>query len=155
MTDTRVADELEIRNLVARYADAVLRLDSSDWLKTWAQEGEWELLGESSKGHDALLARFERLTKGLQYVMQRMGGGIVEVRGETAAGRWTITEHARTRKGVPLFTMAAYSDDYCKEGGRWRFQGRRLSVFYMGPPDMSGDMMPVPDDLGVGLEELA
>ena len=78
---------------------------------------------------------------------------IVNVEGETARGRWTITEYARTRKGSPLFTMGAYRDDYCKEGGRWRFQRRRFSAFYMGPPDMSGTLMPVPEDLGEGLED--
>jgi hypothetical protein len=152
MGDTRVADELEIRNLVARYADAVLRLDSGDWLKTWAQDGEWELLGESSRGREALAARLKSLTAGLEYVMQCMGGGIVNVEGETARGRWTITEYARTRKGDPLFTMGAYRDDYCKEGGAWRFQRRRFSAFYMGPPDMSGTLIPVPEDLAEGLE---
>ena len=53
MNESRVADELEIRNLVARYSDAVLRFDSETWLATWAQEGEWELLGERSRGQEA------------------------------------------------------------------------------------------------------
>ncbi len=103
----------------------------------------------------ALAARLKSLTAGLEYVMQCMGGGIVNVEGETARGRWTITEYARTRNGDPPFTMGAYRDDYCKEGGAWRFQRRRFSAFYMGPPDMSGTLMPVPEDLAEGLEGLA
>ena len=148
MSDTAVADELEIRNLVARYADAVLRLDPASWLETWASEGEWELLGESSRGHDALAARLAALTGGLEYVMQFVGAGIVEVSGSGAWGRWPIVEHARTREGTALFTMGAYSDDYCQENGVWRFARRGFSLFYMGPPDLSGRLMPVPEDLG-------
>ncbi|MDE0885478.1 MAG: nuclear transport factor 2 family protein [Myxococcota bacterium] len=152
MSDTRVADELEIRNLVATYADAVLRLHKADWLQTWASDGEWSLLGDTSRGHAALVARLEVLTSGLEYVMQCMGGGIIRMGEGKAQGRWTITEHARMKEGSSLFTMGAYRDDYCQEDGAWRFARRRLQVFYMGPPDMSGRVMPVPDDLGDGLE---
>jgi hypothetical protein len=152
MNESRVADELEIRNLVARYSDAVLRLDSETWLETWAQEGEWELLGERSRGHEALAARLEALTGGLEYVMQSTGGGIVEIDGKGARGRWTVTEHARTQAGTGLFTMGAYSDEYCQEQGAWRFARRHFSLFYMGPPDLSGRLTPVSGDLGPGLE---
>jgi hypothetical protein len=152
MNESRVADELEIRNLVARYSDAVLRSDSETWLETWAQEGEWELLGERSRGHEALAARLEALTGGLEYVMQSTGGGIVEIDGKGAHGRWTVTEHARTKAGTGLFTMGAYSDQYCQEQGAWRFARRHFSLFYMGPPDLSGRLMPVSGDLGPGLE---
>ncbi len=152
MSDASVADELEIRNLVAKYADAVLRADAGAWLETWANEGEWELLGECSRGHEALAKRLEVLTSGLEFVMQRMGGGIVRVGKEGARGRWTITEHARTKEGTALFTMGAYQDEYCREDGRWLFARRNFRAFYIGPPDMSGLLMPVPDDLGEGLE---
>jgi hypothetical protein len=153
MSDTGVADELEIRNLVARYADAVLRSDPGAWLETWASEGEWELLGESSRGHEALAARLDALTSGLEYVMQFVGAGIVHVEGSGGRGRWPIVEHARTRNGDALFTMGAYRDDYCQEAGAWRFARRRFSLFYMGPPDLSGRLIPVPEDLGLGLEQ--
>ena len=152
MSDKHVADELEIRNLVASYADAVLRLHTGDWLKTWASEGEWSLLGGTSRGPEALAGRLEELTSGLEYVMQTMGGGIIRLGEGGAHGRWTINEYARTKDGTSLFTMGAYRDDYCQEDGVWRFARRRFQAFYMGPPDMSGPMMPVPDDLGEGLE---
>ncbi len=152
MSESRIADELEIRNLVARYSDAVLRSDSEAWLETWAEGGEWELLGECSRGREALVARLEALTGGLEFVMQSSGGGIVQVDDAGAWGRWTITEHARTQGGAGLFTMGAYSDEYCQEEGVWRFARRRFSLFYMGPPDLSGRLMPLPENLGPGLE---
>jgi len=152
MSDARVGDELEIRNLVARYSDAVLRSDPRAWLDTWASEGEWSLLGESSRGHDALAARLASLTGGLEYVMQVAGSGVVQIDDAGARGRWSITEHARTRNGDALFTMGAYTDDYCREGGAWRFSKRHFDLFYMGAPDMSGRLMPVPEDARAGGE---
>ena len=40
-----VADELEIRQLVAAYADAVNRRDQDLWASTWAEECQWTLPG--------------------------------------------------------------------------------------------------------------
>jgi len=38
-------DELAIRALVARYADAVCRRDPDGWAATWAQDCRWDLGG--------------------------------------------------------------------------------------------------------------
>ena len=35
----RIADELGIRNLVARYADCIARNDTDGWAETWAEDG--------------------------------------------------------------------------------------------------------------------
>ena len=40
MADRNVADELALRELVTRYADAVCRRDAAAWGDTWAAEGE-------------------------------------------------------------------------------------------------------------------
>ena len=38
-------DDLAIRELVYRYADAVCRRDETAWADTWAQDGLWSLPG--------------------------------------------------------------------------------------------------------------
>ena len=38
-----VADELAIRNLVARYSDAVIRDDGDDWRACWHPDAVWML----------------------------------------------------------------------------------------------------------------
>jgi ketosteroid isomerase-like protein len=40
-----VEDELAIRALVARYADAVCRRDPDAWAATWAEDCKWDLGG--------------------------------------------------------------------------------------------------------------
>ena len=45
MQGVDVASELEIRGLVARYADAVSRRDEDAFGATFATDGEWQLLG--------------------------------------------------------------------------------------------------------------
>ena len=45
-----VEDELAIRALVARYADAVCRRDPDAWAATWAEDCRWDLGGPLASG---------------------------------------------------------------------------------------------------------
>ena len=57
MSDT-VSDELAIRNLVARYSDGVNRRDGAIWSDTWAADSEWLLMGNPTRGREAILALY-------------------------------------------------------------------------------------------------
>ena len=73
-----VADELALRTLVARYADAVCRKDVPAWRATWAEDGEWQVLGTTVRGRDAVVAYYESIVSGLEAVVQHAHGGIIE-----------------------------------------------------------------------------
>lgn len=141
-----MVEELEIRDLVARYADAVTRCDLAAWSATWAEDGEWKLLGATHRGRQAVLGRLEELLAGLDFVAQICSGGLIEIDGEVARGRWTVTEHGRFKSGDPVFTLGLYKDDYVKEAGGWCFFRRTFHALYIGPPDMSAKFYPVPPD---------
>ena len=56
---TNLEDELALRNLMARYVDAVNRYDADAWIATWAEDGVWNLLGNPRRrprGHIRPLA---------------------------------------------------------------------------------------------------
>jgi ketosteroid isomerase-like protein len=143
----RTADELEIRTLVARYAEAVTRRDADAWGRTWAEDGEWQLIGRKARGRDDLVKLWLELMGGLEFVCQLPAGGIIDIDGDTGRGRWQITEHGRFGGGSPLLNVGLYHDRYVRENGRWRFEFRRFDPLYMGAPDMSGNLVPIPDDL--------
>ena len=56
MIESDVASELEIRGLVARYADAVSRRDEKAFAATFAIDGEWQLLGKVAEGREKAAA---------------------------------------------------------------------------------------------------
>ena len=132
-----MADEREVRNLVARYADAIASRDLDAWVATWAEQCEWSVLGTSRSGRAGVLERLEELLGGLDFVVQIASGGIVELEGDRGRGRWTVTEHGRFASGDPLFTLGVYDDQYIREDGRWCFSKRVFHAIYIGPPDMS------------------
>jgi uncharacterized protein (TIGR02246 family) len=146
MDAARLADELAIRDLVARYAHAVGTGDASDWAETWADDGEWNVMGRSVQGRDAVVQLWKDLMAGLAFVVQRPSAPSIRIDGPTGTGRWSVVEHAKTLDGTALFTIGVYTDTYVKTGDEWRFQSRHFHMLYSGPPDLSGPTFPAPQE---------
>ncbi len=140
-------DELAIRSLVARYSDAVARRDAADWAATWAPDGEWQIMGRAVQGREEVTALWSKLIGGLSFVLQLANGGLIELDGDRATGRWYITEHGKLEDGSALLTLGVYHDEYARGPEGWCFQRRRFDVLHMGPPDLSGQIVPFPKDL--------
>ena len=145
MTIERVTAELAIRNLVARYADAVTRGDGRAWLATWAADGAWQILGQKARGRTAVSALWEQLTRGFEFVVQLPVSGSIRVDAETAMGRWTVIEQGKMVGGGGFHSLGIYDDLYRCEDGEWRFDERRLHLLYVGPPDLSAPFNPYPE----------
>jgi hypothetical protein len=109
------SDRIEIQELVHRYCDALCRRDCDAWVATWAEDGLWN-----------------------------SGRGEVEVDGDTAHGRWYITEYGLTAKGRRTFYIAHYDDDYRRTAEGWRFARRIATWPYHGEPDLTGTFGPPP-----------
>ena len=146
MDSERIADELAIRELVDRYADAIVRRDEDAWAATWTADGEWHVLGDVVRGRDEVVKKWRDLMGRLQFVHQVASGGLLEFDGKRASGRFYVNEYATTRDGSGLLTLGVYHDEYVCEGGDWLFRRRRFGPLYMGPPDLSGSSNPFPSD---------
>jgi len=146
MADT-TRDELEIRTLVARYADAVNQRDADAWSATWTDDGEWHVFGKPTSGREAVRTLWQGMMGGIDWVIQLPYGGILDLAGEEGSGRWYITEHLKLPDGSATLSIGHYHDRYRRVRGEWLFSRRRFDVLYMGPPDLSGAVQPFPRDL--------
>ncbi len=145
MSDSQQADERAIRNLVARYCHAIAERDDAAWGATWAEDGEWLVLGARVRGREAVLAHYRKLVAPVRWVVQFAHDGIVEVKGDLATGRWQILEFLQWQDGRGGQNVGRYRDQYVRGAdGEWRFAQRRLRVTYVGAPDLSG--APPPPD---------
>lgn len=135
-----------IRDLVHRYADAVVHRDEAAWAATWAEHAVWEVAGATLDGRAAIIDAWRSVMSGFGTVVQNVTNGTATLDPATGSGsgRWYVTEHAVTTGGRPLLMLGHYDDDYVVDGehaGTWLFARRSLTVHYAGAPDLSS---PVP-----------
>ena len=134
-----IEDELELRNLMARYVDAVNRRDPEAWIDTWAEDGSWNLLGNPVTGRDNILALWEQMMATFEFALLLPSSCLFEVDGESASGHWYLHEYSRDLEGNRSAIISRYDDTYVKRDGRWLFASRAYNFIYNGPPDFSGD----------------
>jgi uncharacterized protein (TIGR02246 family) len=130
-SDAQVADELAIRALVARYADAVNVADADHWGRTWAEDAVWDLGGKVVSGRDEIVSFWRTAMASFEAVIQMVSHGTVQVDGDGATGRWTIWEVGR-RAGDGTLVVGCYRDSYVRISGEWLFSGRTFRATYRG-----------------------
>lgn len=142
-----IADELAIRQLVARYADAVNRRDETLWASTWDEAGVWMLPGREVSGREAVVDLWRAAMGGFEFVAQLIYQGTIEINENRATGRWYLSEHLRPAgTDAGRFTIGTYADEYVRHGDEWFFARRQYHVLYNdeGRGDMTGIVTPLP-----------
>lgn len=128
------ATEAALRQLLARYSDAVIRHDADTWIDTWVDDGRWSMQpGTWIEGATAIRSTWEQAMKGFAWVVHTPGVCVFEVDEHegTATGRVTIEERFGRTKGAQVVQggiLATYTDAYRRVDGRWRFASRELHV---------------------------
>ena len=147
----RVAAELDIRNLVARYADAIHRRDPADWGDTWAEDGIWRLPGLDDPteqitmtGRDTLVTAWQTAMAGFPFVWHAIHSGHIAWDGDVATGRWYLSERLLTADGQGLEIFGVYDDRYRHTDAGWRFCERAFAILYRGPADLAGERFACP-----------
>ncbi|MDE0952475.1 MAG: nuclear transport factor 2 family protein [Halioglobus sp.] len=135
-------DELALRNLMARYSDAVNRVDADAWIATWAEDAVWNLLGNPVSGKDNILALWKQMMSSFEFALMLPSTCLFEVDGDTASGHWYLTEYTRDPEGAASTVLSRYTDTYTRKEGQWLFQSRDYSFIYNGPADLSGTYTP-------------
>lgn len=122
-------DRYALHDLVARYADAVCRRDEEAFSATWAEDAVWKLPGmPQTQGRDEIVALWLNIMQQFSFVIQRMNNGTVEVNGDTATGRWYLSEHIAAPDGGVMVNIGVYQDRYRRASGDWVFAERRFSM---------------------------
>ncbi|MBM4383557.1 MAG: nuclear transport factor 2 family protein [Deltaproteobacteria bacterium] len=141
-----LADELEIRALVARYADAVNRVAADDWIATWADDGEWRLMGQVVTGHAALVPFWKNAMGMFRWVIQLVHQGTIALDGDRATARFYISEVGERADGARSSMVGVYSDECVRTAAGWRFARRSFDALYWGTPDLAGSVFGFPAD---------
>ncbi len=141
----RVDDELAIRDLNARYIDAVHRGDGASWQATWAEDGCWRIFGTEFVGRARIVEIWLGAMAQFDLVNMALTSGTLAQDGAGVRGRWYVTEHLRAKDGSGRMVFGVYQDRYERRDGEWRFKERSYHVIYQGACDLSGAYRPIPE----------
>lgn len=126
--------ELAVRNLAARYSLALTRRDFDTLRDCFTDDATWQTSGpfeRSIRGRDAFISFVQEGQEGFEFLIQHIGGGLIEINGDTGTGQWSVTETGRSLDGLSgLTSMGIYHDRYQREHGAWKFAARHYSALW-------------------------
>jgi hypothetical protein len=134
-----------IRQLHARFVDAVWRQDAVAFGQCFARAGEWKIATLHFKGRDVIEGKVLQLLGVCERIALIPGQPLLELTAAGASGRVPMTELAKMKDGSSAMTLGIYYDRYVEEEGRWRFAWRHWGLHYRGPVDLSAEFVHCPD----------
>lgn len=140
-----IAADVGIRQLHARFADAVWRQDDAEFSGCFASDGLWKIAGMEIQGRDKIAEACRNMLGRCSDIHIITGLPILELVDGGAKGRLNITEFARMQDGSTAMTIGWYHDDYAEEDGKWFFKRRHWSMKYRGLPDLTGHFADTPN----------
>lgn len=140
----RLQAESDIRQLQARYTDAVYRRDWQAVRACWADDGVWHAFGQRTAGREEIIGWLVSLTSMFPLIWQTAHGVILEIDGDEAVARLYIDEISCDLKDVRRFAMGLYHDRYRRTDGQWIFAERHWDLLYLGPADLSARLWDMP-----------
>jgi ketosteroid isomerase-like protein len=144
MTNALVA-EAAIRDLYARYTDAIFRKDADAFGDLFIEDAEWRISGLLMRGRAEIVERIKAVFPNYRRILMHFHYPMIELSGGTANVRIYVRELSAFQDGRPFGPIGTYFDRCVEEGGRWRFAWRLFQTQYAGPPDMTGQFFDNPD----------
>jgi ketosteroid isomerase-like protein len=139
------AAETGIRQLYARYADAVWRQDSAVFGECFTGDAVWKIAGKRVEGRAAIADLFEASLMANERVMFWSGIPLLDVSESGVTGRVQVTELIKRKDGQGVRTLGWYYERFAEQDGVWRFAWHHFDLYYYGAPDLTGAITPWPD----------
>ena len=137
--------ESGIRQLHARYIDAVWRRDYEAFGNCFAADCEWRISATVIRGRAEAVAFIRRMLDDFRCIFITLGTPILEVGDGVASGRTYFIAHNLLRDTKPFAPIGMYYERFVDEGDQWRLKWRLFQTHYSGPPDLSGQFIANPD----------
>lgn len=140
-----VSAEAGIRQLHARYAEAVWRKDYATFADCFTPDAEWRIAGQVLRGRNEITGFLETAMTRFHRVIMTFRTPLIEL-GEGAANvRVQVTEQNGFKDGRPGSTIGTYFERLVEQDGVWRRAWALFQLHYMGPADLTGSYFDQPD----------
>jgi ketosteroid isomerase-like protein len=142
----KIEDELAIRNLAARFTDAVNERDAVAFRELWADDAVWEIgppYQSSARAAEAIVEMFTRLLAAKPMFVQLTHSGVISfTSGCTATARFTERERGKGPQDY-YENLAVYRDELVKQPDGWRFKRRFYEYRYLDTSPFVSTIVPL------------
>lgn len=126
---TDPTDDAAIRRLVAYYSDAVTQLDAPRAASVYADDGLVSIAGAELQGRAAIEKGMRQSFSAFALLQLIAHGGLIEVDGDRATGRWSTIELAVRRGATDMSCIfGCYEDELVRLAEGWRFRKRSFTM---------------------------
>jgi ketosteroid isomerase-like protein len=132
-----------IRNLVGRYAEAVLRNDPVLFADSWTEDAVWSMPGAAAiVGRDDIARTFRDSRGNYRLCVQELlNGRITVAEADHAAATWQVRELQWRADGTGSELLGVYDDAMVVgDDAELRFARRDFELLYRGPVDLRGKL---------------
>lgn len=137
--------EFEVRQLHARYSDAIFRKDAESVGALFAENGEWRVGGQIVKGRENIVSFVRGVFPQFARIMMTFRTPVIDVTGGQVTSRCYVTENSQFADGRPFGPLGIYFDRFVEVDGSLLFSWRLFQTQYAGPPDFSAPFLDVKD----------
>ena len=140
-------DEWAIRNLAARFADATTIGDHESFKKLWKADAVFTISEpnySSKTGVEEISNHIRNLGNDLDYFVQFVHSGVIEVTGNNATARWIIHEEAQGGSEKFYRNYAIANDTMEKIDGQWVYSTRRFDYIWIDFSKVPGKPVKLP-----------
>jgi len=140
-----MAAEFAVRQLHARYADAVWRKDYAAFGDCFVEDAEWRIAGRVLHGRAEIVENLRRLMPNFHRVLMTFRTPLVDITNGELTSRTYVTENNIFLDGRPGASIGIYFERFTERNGRLHFAWRLFQTHYVGPADIRGPLYENPD----------
>lgn len=135
-----VADRFEIEALRGEFTDAGMTHDYDRFASLFTQDGALRMPNVDAEfvGRAEIRAGVESAQDRLEYFVQTVHPGTIQLAGDTAVGRAYVAELGRFRDGRSGLNYGVYHDRYQRTPDGWKFAERVYEVRYIDTTPLAG-----------------
>jgi hypothetical protein len=137
--------EAAIRQLHARYMDAVWRQDVESFGACFAVDAEWRIAGQVLRGRSDISQFMAGVFKSYRRILMMFRTPLLDIANGEVSARTYVSEQSIRQNGAAISPIGIYYERFVFEDGAWRFEWRLFQTQYAGPSDMSGTLFETED----------
>ena len=137
-----------VRDLIARFDDAINRRDMHTFHGLWTADAVWDIRTMStSTGPDAITATIAGMLDNWEVFFQLSGEAVIESDGDQVLARSPMWEFGRSHGGQSYSGYALNADRFVTGANGWRFARRTWYPMLVNQADIPGNAIALPEEV--------